>query len=565
MGRTRPHTFTLALCAVALAASARSSSADDTSICDPSSTTCRTMVIANNCAQTVWIGTLGDAVACAVDADCPTATSTCDATAHVCTCTTTADCAAGTQVCDTVASPVQCAYAQPLKGGQMLASGASETTYVPSHSPGTSTTSWGGRFWARTGCPDFTTCGVTGAFCTSASDCCTNAGCIGNLTCQSNSECNTWDCTTNDDCKGGATCDTTVGKCNACAASQCTCRNDADCNGGGGCQDGVCTGRCNAGGLACQTGDCDTVLGCPVGVSGQAPTTLAEFTLLSGAANYDTYDVSQVNGFNVPVKIAPTLNVRTSPKTSGNLEPWCGSPGCTSATECPGQASACGWTGEFANCLCDWNVDASSCPDPMRAVWPVACSSDSDCSPGVCDTSTVPNVCICSTDADCPGSAPTCGVNSNITLHKRVCGNYVGCVAMDDACTSATRLRGKEPPRYNCKKQDFLDLYGCTGNNGSSCYTVGSDSSCCGCPSWSLGGNAGPFPETGSCQSSNPRWTRLVEPFVATFKNSCPTAYSFEYDDPTSTFNCSGTGPQTPVGYTVTFCPCGSPGALSCS
>ena len=33
------------------------------------------------------------------------------------------------------------------------------------------------------------------------------------------------------------------------------------------------------------------------------------------------------------------------------------------------------------------------------------------------------------------------------------------------------------------------------------------------------------------------------------FKKACPTAYSYAYDDPTSTFTCTG------AGYLITFCP----------
>lgn len=46
----------------------------------------------------------------------------------------------------------------------------------------------------------------------------------------------------------------------------------------------------------------------------------------------------------------------------------------------------------------------------------------------------------------------------------------------------------------------------------------------------------------------------MAETFARVFKDACPTAYSFPYDDPTSTFTCR---PATAagVGYRVTFCP----------
>jgi hypothetical protein len=37
------------------------------------------------------------------------------------------------------------------------------------------------------------------------------------------------------------------------------------------------------------------------------------------------------------------------------------------------------------------------------------------------------------------------------------------------------------------------------------------------------------------------------------FKAACPTAYSYAYDDATSTFTC-----KAPSGYAITFCPAGS-------
>jgi hypothetical protein len=53
-----------------------------------------------------------------------------------------------------------------------------------------------------------------------------------------------------------------------------------------------------------------------------------------------------------------------------------------------------------------------------------------------------------------------------------------------------------------------------------------------------------------------------AQPTVAIFKNACPTAYSFPYDDITSTFTCGGTSATNMPGYTITFCPAGSPGSV---
>ena len=40
--------------------------------------------------------------------------------------------------------------------------------------------------------------------------------------------------------------------------------------------------------------------------------------------------------------------------------------------------------------------------------------------------------------------------------------------------------------------------------------------------------------------------------YSETFKAACPTAYSYAYDDATSTFTCAGA-----TSYTIVFCPTG--------
>ena len=53
---------------------------------------------------------------------------------------------------------------------------------------------------------------------------------------------------------------------------------------------------------SCQTGDCGGVLACTS--SGQQPITLAEFTI-GGMGGMDFFDISLVDGFNVPMDFMP--------------------------------------------------------------------------------------------------------------------------------------------------------------------------------------------------------------------------------------------------------------------
>ncbi|MCI83280.1 thaumatin-like protein, partial [Trifolium medium] len=50
--------------------------------------------------------------------------------------------------------------------------------------------------------------------------------------------------------------------------------------------------------LNCSTGDCGSALTCAV--NGDPPLTLAEFTL-NGSNNLDYYDISIIDGFNIPM------------------------------------------------------------------------------------------------------------------------------------------------------------------------------------------------------------------------------------------------------------------------
>jgi hypothetical protein len=229
----------------------------------------------------------------------------------------------------------------------------------------------------------------------------------------------------------------------------------------------------------CNTGDCAANLECPVGVGGAPPATLAEFTVTPPSGGSDFYDVSNVDGANVPVSIVPTPGTfDTTPPPGSNVLYYCGSPGCT---------GNCG-----ALPACSWNIQGS-CPAELQDQDP---------------------------------------------------GHYVGCRSANQVCAV-----DPSNPTLDCANED--DLYGCTGGgpNGvsGSCYSQGANDSCCGCPSWS---------PAGACQSTNSRWTppSLPGKYAQVIKDMCPTAYSFPYDDLTSTFTCQGSSAANP-GYTITFCP----------
>lgn len=94
---------------------------------------------------------------------------------------------------------------------------------------------------------------------------------------------------------------------------------------------------------------------------------------------------------------------------------------------------------------------------------------------------------------------------------------YAGCVVdLNEECPAELRLAGDEGQTVACK---------------SACAAFGKQEYCC----------TGEHSLPSSCGPS--RYSRL-------FKKACPAAYSYAYDDATSTFTC-----PTGTDYDITFCP----------
>jgi Thaumatin family len=90
-----------------------------------------------------------------------------------------------------------------------------------------------------------------------------------------------------------------------------------------------------------------------------------------------------------------------------------------------------------------------------------------------------------------------------------------------------------------------------------SCYTQGAGPTCCGCADWAdLGLKIPPPPDTDRCISKNPAWVDRVQNTLFWLKKGCPTAYTYPYDDMSSTFVCKNMVNQMNlVNYQITFCP----------
>nr|AAW56444.1 PR-5-like protein [Aphis citricidus] len=90
--------------------------------------------------------------------------------------------------------------------------------------------------------------------------------------------------------------------------------------------------RCNSKGK-CETGDCGNKIQCN-GAGGVPPVSLAEMTF-TGAGGLDFYDVSLVDGYNLPIRMLPTAQFKSSKKGKYDCKPA----GCVSDlnSRCPSE------------------------------------------------------------------------------------------------------------------------------------------------------------------------------------------------------------------------------------
>ncbi len=388
-----------------------------------------------------------------------------------------------------------------------------------------------------------------------------------------------------------------------------------------------------------------------------APKTGDSITTVFSYHGTDTYDVSLINGYAVPIAIVPSGGGQSAgaqtcsaskdycpagfscDTTNGICRhtctavnqcggyPWqcvngyctdptsdpykeCGVPGCTTSGN-----YAC--TGAFANSGSAWNF--SSCPSYLQ--WKVngqvvACNPAAQQCPTFLvagQTSTIPNDCITTLNLSCSASEPC---PTGLTCNNGVCTDSQGGDMTGGKCSTPHTVSGCSSfeicnSNGHCEPTN-TSLYVCDGTGFKTSCQVGDYAACfqnsdcypgftCDltdgspteftCLKSNLNCNtdySAPPPvcsaasgqevacsSSGVCQppsSAYPnfccgpktmQWTHVAAPLLQLFKTQCPTCYSYQFDDVTSTFGCQTnytTQTTVDLGYTVVFCPV--PGSL---
>lgn len=302
--------------------------------------------------------------------------------------------------------------------------------------------------------------------------------------------------------------------------------------------------RCN-GSTACLQADCLNHGGstaCTQGKGFFPPATQAEITMQKFAA--DSYDVEVINGFHIPISMAPGPYVSADNYSCGT----------------PGQFAAGNNFG-----ACNWETAAT----PGSGYFWVTNGT---------------KACNVSAPSGC-GSTQICGINSSF---QQMCGDFFGYWTANQLC-SYPALPATLRAYFSCdtplsqltsggvtfpKGAILYDLMACSvvphDKNVlyNSCYLTypsvpaNGKLPCCGCMDWWTVPGIGANPTSTSCAKTgkppqtDPAWNGNVQNGVAWLKKACPSSYVYPFDDKTSSFVCTNNSSsgRNSVGYTITFC-----------
>lgn len=358
-----------------------------------------------------------------------------------------------------------------------------------------------------------------------------------------------------------------------------------------------CATGAGASGTACVTGDCLAQPGanCPAGKGGTNPATIAEFTLQR--TQTDFYDVTIINGVNVAEKMQPLAQPTQAPG-SHPTDYWCRAPGAKNSSVA---GKDCSWdlapyvaevplagghedkTALLLNSTTQCSTKSGSglpacapgytCSGAPGVCYKT-CASDSDCGGLECvQASNGTSYCQCQNESECssnPGTERYCGTESapGLGIYLQQCGSFQGWWSADDFCGVATTVYGGLDCSATITDGDnnntnLASLFGCNGAGGTgnaanegSCYNSNdSGPGCCGCATDSANTLSKDWPTdaTGSCVNNNTTWAAQIQVWLVNLKKSCPSAYTYPFDDFTSTYQCQGKGSVNLLGYRITF------------
>lgn len=319
-----------------------------------------------------------------------------------------------------------------------------------------------------------------------------------------------------------------------------------------------CTGSGDQ--LTCKTGDCNGKFSC--NVSGSGAVNVVEMSL-GQPGNTDYYDLSNIDGYNVPVSITKLRGNGSCGKLACTLDPT------TFPKELQYKVGSSTYLYNITGAITDADFrNSKPFLKTMYDGW--AAKGDAyltnrmakiTCSPG------------------------TCGYPDPPTDLSTKYPNFPKCTAPPSM--GYVVLKGDPPAGLPASTKIFRDIVPgqCSKNNGSnSCpkgfycqaqsgSTTGICASCCGCfnpnsvaaccpeqPGRNLPPNKQcslPAVHGGSCTVDGIPNSSNGKPYYQLFHTACPDSYSWQFDDQNSLASCTN-DPTSPNDYLITFCPANS-------
>lgn len=324
---------------------------------------------------------------------------------------------------------------------------------------------------------------------------------------------------------------------------------------------------CSAASGTCQTANCPVIPGtatCLPGVGANNPTTIFESDMEGAVASDGVYDISLINGFNLPGEfrsMAPQVNPL-------NFQNACGQSAGAVIQPVGSPLGMCPWS---------FTPPSTISPDqPENYNW-VSSGADDGC---VSSSS-------CTAGLTC-GEAYSAGVEGTAPINRR-CGTFQGywTIASYTGYSSTSQWgpidlytsyglgtalplgpTGMSYGTVGGVAATYAAMYGCTPTSNNSLlsgYGAGTppvplpQSNACGCYDWNQAGSVAPTAQSEQCQMTNSQWISTVFPRISWLKEACPTAYSYQFDDKSVSFTCNVANQKT--AYQITYCPEGKTGA----
>lgn len=294
-----------------------------------------------------------------------------------------------------------------------------------------------------------------------------------------------------------------------------------------------------------------------------APATLIEYTFQN---DNDWYDVSYINGVNLPATMypVPAPGVDYQADDPYRCMAAGGDAGTFDAIAKYQQAHAISGNDDLAPFACTNGYDALFTGSLLgfnfvsAETGAAACTKPSDCASGLTCGLTLAAV-------EGGETATACGYRLGYWTYAQLCAanaSYENSGLGVDCAVQKNRAYAlcKNLPGVN----DTGPARSCFNAN-----TTSSGDTCCGYQEWTkkIGGKSeaqpigrGDAPVQGVDTSY---WKANVLPAVTYVKQECYLAYSYQYDDPYSTFTCATTGAPNATDYQITLCPHGQDAGVS--